>query len=416
MTLRIATQWLLFIGVLPMMILINAFNTTTLRAQEGPSIRIPTGQTLEVATDRISQHAEHSWILTKDRKFQSAQRNKFFQNRFAETGTYSLDVSIHNTETGENTYRSFSIIVTEPLPASLPDDAGSTEGTTRKAVLTSEPSAVDGVVYLPPSGGMLTLDASGSSGRISTYSFDLDTSSDTNGDGDSQNDKDNEGMLSEKIGSALYLFVVPSNQPRSIRLTVSDLNDETISNTQINISFSDNPHAGSASSQLISQDPNSPIVYRIDGMAIQADVELDPSIVTGKSLLLEWNFGDRSKSLLNTPTHTYNFPGSYTLSLIARDITTGEIAYEGSTGIQILPSQNPTSSVSSSQQTIESSSSSTGEGSSGSIGSIVTVVMIIIFLLLLAGGLYGILTWIKKRTTYSIQKTLEDELTPYLDF
>jgi PKD repeat protein len=145
----------------------------------------------------------------------------------------------------------------------------------------------------------------------------------------------------------------------------------------------------------------------VNGMDMRAEAIFDPSLVAGKSLLLEWDFGDRSKSLLSTPIHRYNIPGTYILSLTARNITTGEIVYEGKTNVQILPSVNQSStSSSSSSETLQSSASSDGTSNS-SIGSIVTVVVIILALLMIAGGLYAVLTWIKKRTTYSIQKTLE---------
>jgi PKD repeat protein len=378
-------------------------------AQATEIIRIPAGETLEIATDSVSPAAQFSWILTKDRRFQTAQRTRFFQTRIAEPGTYSLDVSIQDTKTGENAYRAFTIVVTEPTQADLPPEIQEPNQQTRSAILSAEPPLIQGVSYLPPSGGMLKLDASKSTGVIGSYSLDLDTAVDTSGDGNPANDKDNEGTLSEKTGSPVYLFALPAPHARIIRLSVSDISDPQTATSDISVGFSaEVPAIQSSQSSGVPQiqNPNSPIIMKPDGMTVSFEASVTEA--QGKQVLTEWDFGDRSRSLLEKPSHTYAFPGTYTVSLTVRDITTAAVLYSGTTSVNILPVQ--TSSSSSSEASVASSSSSSSAGSStgnGSAGAIVKVGMIVLFLLLLAGGLYALLFWLKRRTTLSIQKTLE---------
>ncbi len=372
-------------------------------AAEANTIRVQAGETLEIGTDTASPQSEFSWILTKDRKFQSAQRTRFFQTRLAEPGTYVLDVSVQDPITNENGYRAFTIVVTEPQ-GNLPTPRGN-KTNPLLAVLQTNSVRIDNTTYVAPEGGILTIDSSGSDGNISSYQIDLDTSVDSNGDGNPENDIDNIGTLSEKFGSPLYVYMLPKNTQRKVRLTVKDLATIEPKTAELNVLFAPAPLVSSSS--VASSNQNSPVRIERIGFTVHVSANAQNMGVQEKDLLYEWDFGDKSKSLLNAPSHTYSAPGQYVLSLRVLNISNAEVLYQGSDTVFIdaLP-------IASSVSSQESSSSSqepigTTKDSSVSLKGILQVSFIIILLLGFAIGLYVLFTWIKRKTATGLQKTLE---------
>ncbi|MFA5800048.1 MAG: PKD domain-containing protein, partial [Candidatus Peribacteraceae bacterium] len=350
---------------------------------------------------------DFSWILTKDRKFQSAQRTRFFQTRFTQVGNYVLDVSVQNPGGGQNDYRAFTITVTEPLSVMpLPPPAPPQEGAPLAAIFMTNPAPAEGKVYLPPEGGILKIDPSASQGGVTSHELDLDNNVDADGDGNPTNDVDNVNTSSEKSGTPLFFFLIPNGTERKITLTVRDAGKGQSNTASIDVVFGPAPNIPQA------QNPNSPILMKQDGLTVSFSA-LSPATQSGGAQLLnEWNFGDRTRSLLTAPMHTYAAPGVYTVSLTVRDILTGQIIYAGTEVVEVAVA---TISSAQSQQAVQSSATpassaaSTG-GGGGSLtlsGSIVKVGVIVFILLAIAIGLYALFTWIKRKTTGSLEKTFE---------
>ncbi len=374
-------------------------------AEEQNTIQLHVGETMEIATDATSSDAQHSWILTKERKFLSGQRTRFFQTRLTEPGTYTLDVSVQNPKSGENALRTFTLIVSDAGTPPLPEQTDLTVLPLRAAV-TTEPASMNGIVYLPPAGGVVKIDGTKSEGKIDAYAIDLDTTMDSDNDGNPGNDRDNEGTLSMKTGSAIYFFGMPKPTPRAIRVTVSDLSGAGPSSLDIPLSFSSTPTIPSSPTPPI-QNVNGPIVIDQKDLTVSVSVKTDDPALQGKQLLYEWDFGDKNRSLLNTPSHSYAAAGTYVVTLMIRDIATAEILQSISATVQVSEPVAPVSSASSVASSESSSAGSGGSASSFSVWSVAKVLFIILLLLALAVGLYAVLTWIKKRTTNSIQQTLE---------
>lgn len=381
-----------------------AFGLRGSNAADSNSIRIEAGETLEIGTDTASPKSQFSWILTKDRKFQSAQRTRFFQTRLAEPGTYVLDVSVQDPITSENGYRAFTIVVTEPT-GTLPIPTGD-KTKPLAAIIKTDPAIVNDAAYVPPEGGMLKIDTSGSDGNISTYHIDLDTSVDSDTDGDPTNDIDNIDTLSEKSGGSLYVFMLPAAAERRVKLTVKDINSVEPKTSELPIRFGIAPIPSSETSS-ISQNPNSPVLMQREGAVVRFSAKLDESITAGRELLYEWDFGDRAKSLLYAPTHTYISPGTYNVALTIRDISNAEMLYEGVDSVLIDTAPIQSSSSSTASESSSSSGSTGGGESSVSLKGVLQVSFIILLLLGFAVGLYVLFTWIKRKTATGLQKTLE---------
>ncbi len=376
-------------------------------AAETNTIRVEAGETLEIGTETLSAQSEFSWILTKDRKFQSAQRNRFFQTRLAEPGTYVLDVSVQDPITSQNGYRAFTLVVIEPTGTAPLVSGDKTKPLS--AVLRTDAPTLNGIAYVSPEGGMIKIDPSGSDGAISSYHIDLDTSVDTDGDGNPANDIDNLATLSEKSGTPLYVFMLPKASERRVKLTTTDLGAVEPKTVELPILFAPSPLG--TSSAPANADPNSPILFEREGATVRYSANVNSAQSAGTELLYEWDFGDKSKSLLYAPVHSYAVAGTYTVSLVVRNISTAAVVYQGTQtvtidGLPVTQSSSSTGTVSSTSSSVSSSAASDG-GSSVSFKGIFTVSMIILFLLALAVGLYVLFTWIKRKTSTSLQKTLE---------
>lgn len=386
--------------------LLTALVVTGTHAQNEGSltatIQMQAGQMLEIGTDTIAMQPEFSWILTKDHVFQSAQRSRFFQTRPAQTGTYALDVSIQNAAGAQNEYKAFSIVVTEP---SLPEEKTPGSGNTLKAVLKTVPASVTGIIYVPPSGGIVTIDGSTSVGNINAYSLDIDSLVDTDRDGNPTNDRDNQDTYSEQSGSPLIVYMTPKTGNRLITLSVRSAATGQIDRATLEVRFSEPPTIQSSQQTT---DPSSPIVIEGSDNNARFSATLPDSQTAGKELLYEWDFGDHSRSLLTSPSHTYNTSGTFSVSLTVRDITNGQIVFQGTSSVQITAKP----------ATAQSSSAQSGAGSTGVvtattsttswIGSLFKVGLIITLLLGLAVGMYMLFTWIKRKTAGHLSTTLEN--------
>jgi len=151
---------------------------------------------------------------------------------------------------------------------------------------------------------------------------------------------------------------------------------------------------------------NSNITIEKNDRTIRFSVGDNGFLFAGRQLLYEWDFGDKNRSLLDSPTHSYNSAGTYTISLAIRDISTGEVLQNFSQTIQVT--SDITSSSTSSISSVSSSSDVTENGTSSfSLWGILKVIFIIICLLTLALSLYTVIVWLKRKSTQSIQQTLE---------
>ena len=75
------------------------------------------------------------------------------------------------------------------------------------------------------------------------------------------------------------------------------------------------------------------ILVEKQGLTVSLSARIDTLLREGKQLLLEWDFGDGTQSLLDSPTHTYLAAGTYAIRLSVRNILTGEPMTTASTTV-----------------------------------------------------------------------------------
>ncbi|MEQ1849030.1 MAG: PKD domain-containing protein [Candidatus Peribacteraceae bacterium] len=385
------------IGVVFVLGLLPGLMSAQTNASVPDAIRLSQGEVFEITVDSPSPSSEFNWILTKDRAFQSAARTRFFQARLTEPGTYVLDVSIQDSVTNQQHYRAFTIIVAETA-AVLPQARNADSPPQARLELQNPQGTSSG---LPEQGGLLKIDPSASTGRIDRFSLDLDTTLDSNGDGNPTNDDDTVGTSFEKIGSPIFVAMLP-RPGRSVSLTVTNTRGDQPYTLALPVLYG--VTVTPSTSGTVQQ--AGPISVKNDKGQLTFSVTLDQAQSEGRQLLYEWDFGDRVKSLLTSPTHEYRSAGTYAVSVRIRDIRTGEELFQSSQSVVVETSSTTGGTTSSSASSDDIVTTPTSGGSSSIFG-IIKVLLIIFVLLALAIGLYALLQWIKSKTTTGIQKTLE---------
>ncbi len=366
-----------------------------------PSLSVRTGQVIELTVDTSILQPEFSWILTKDRTFVNAQRNRYFQSRQIEPGTYLLDVNIQDPARTRTEYHTFQITVTD-VPDILPLE--SSTGAQLQAKLVTLPEERSGYVHLPPDGGFVTFDARQSKGPVAQYNVDLDNTVDADGDGKFDNDADNAGTYSQQSGWPLIVFIRPVSTPRTITLHVKDAAG-TSANQQVSIAFD------GTSVSLSQPERSGSFTIERRGLTTGFLSDIPLPLLQSRQLLFEWDFGDGTKSLLDAPTHTYSQSGDYTVSLVVRDLVSSQIIFSDTTTVHVsapIVEIPISSSASSAPQTSAASSATTQKPFSfPSIGNYVKVGLIVFFIVIIGLVLFAILSWIKKMTAGRLQQTLE---------
>ncbi len=378
----------------------------------GPqTIQLEAGEVLEMTVDTQMQSPDFSWILTRDRTFINAQRSKFFQTRQTTPGNYVLDVNIQDVAENQTDYQVINLAM---IPAGAAQSSRrNAEGETR-AVLTAQPSNGRDTIVLPADGGIVKLDMSQSTGPIGLFALDLDSTKDSNGDGNPENDRDNQLTINEKEGTPLHILMLPGSSPsRRVILTVTSPDNAKTSTVGMGIDFSGQVPASSAPGSA--QPESGVITAERSGLAVTFAARIDKQLLETKQLLFEWDFGDNAKSLLDRPTHTYAQGGDYAVNLNVRDIANGSIVLTASQTLQLIAEVVPSSSAPSSAASSQASSSApaTPGSSAGSFGAIVKVLLIVVMLIVLAVAAFFALKWLKNKTGGKLQaalNTIEDNL------
>ncbi len=389
-------------------------------------IRLTVGDSVNIGVVSSTPEADWSWILTKDHTFVSAQRTRFFETRFAQTGTYALDVSIVDQVQSVSQYYAFTIEVTEDSTRSS-DRTMPVQSGALRVVAQTEPIANQGTVVLPANGGFVKIDASSSEGSIQRYAMDLDSLQDSSANGNPVDDDDITSTITAKTGGPLFLYFGPASPKRSVGIAVfNNQNQSAAASFSVMTSAASTTHVPNAMS------------VSIQGSTVFFSPNLDPAVLQGKEVLYSWDFGDRTRSLLERPSHVYGSTNSYPVTLTVQDIRTGEVLVAATETVTIVPapitsdpittnasaSSVPSQTSSSSSQpgtgtidqiTNPSSQDSSSTGSEGSsavlsylpAGIALTFGFILFVLLALLVLFFLLWRWVRNRATSKLRETLE---------
>lgn len=290
-------------------------------AEESVSLRV--GDIFEILADPGSDGATFSWILTQDRAFIEASREKRFRYRFIQDKTYTLrgEVLVGNIRT----QRTFIIHVIPqdgtPLQPAIPGGTG--------AMLVGMIPHPDpnGRIVLQPEQQLLQL--SPVQTNITPLALDLDSSRDTDGDGNPTNDVDDTDTYFHAYARTLWVWI--AHPFMQTELTITGIPAEGSPLVQrISVLTVD-----TAKGQGVFTSPVRILAEQIDLQTFVFQPELVPPQTDTAPLIYEWEFGDGHRSIDTTVTHTYAGSGPFTVQLRVRDLQTGTTVGEAQQSITI---------------------------------------------------------------------------------
>ena len=263
------------------------------------------------------KNPKYAWILTQDRTFLQAERAAIFRTRLIQPGNYLLLAEITGGDDPVTLRRTFHITVlprsgedaSEPAPVvigsgmTLVTFTPRTQPSGKRAVLPHEQR----VLKLTPN----DLDHK-------PLSLDLDTTTDTNGDGVPNNDVDNENTFFQTDASPLYLWFASPLTSRKISITtVSETGDAIVQALEV-LSYD------VAKGQGLTISPATIVVAPQGSNTFEFSVLFDDTVPAATPLLYRWDFGDSTESLVSRPTHTFTNAGTYNVQLTLRNLLTGD--------------------------------------------------------------------------------------------
>ena len=103
----------------------RASNAQEFAVQNEQLLTMEAGTVFEILAVPDEADAQVSWVLTEERQFVEAGRDRIFRTRFAKTGNYILDAGVYSPTQKTGIRKTLRITVTTPTP--LPTGTGALE-------------------------------------------------------------------------------------------------------------------------------------------------------------------------------------------------------------------------------------------------------------------------------------------------
>ncbi len=290
-------------------------------------ITLRTGDTLEIAAETGVKDASYSWIMTQERTFIDAKREKFFRYRFVNDNVYTLRAEAILPGTGERLQRTFVITVVPPDASQ--QTALVAAGTGASLASTLPLPDANGRVVLKPGSSLVELIPI--SADPSPLALDFDASFDSDGDGNPGNDVDNvnEDNGFHSFGKPLWIWY--GRPVEHVDVTVTAVPAGQSPQVQRISVFSED----AAREQGVLTSPVTIAAQPLGGGSYSFSVTFATPSASENPLLYEWNFGDGNLSLETDPVHKYAASGPFNVTLSVRDLQTGNSI--GSTNTSVSP-------------------------------------------------------------------------------
>jgi hypothetical protein len=290
---------------------VNVTNIPAPASEERVTLRV--GDVFEIVADAGIDGVATSWILTQERTFIEAGRERLFRYRFVQDKEYTLRGEVTLPGTGERRQRTF-IIDVRPV-ADIPTMPVYPAGTGASLAGTVPAPDANGRVIFTPEQQLLQL--APISADLSPLALDLDASRDADGDGNPGNDVDNTDTYFHSFGRSLWIwFAHPITQTDLVITAIPGDGSPLVQRISV-LSEETAGEQGVLTSQV------SIDVETIDDATYGFTPVLGRDVRPEAPLLFEWEFGDGERSLENTPTHSYAAGGTYDVKVQVRDLGTG---------------------------------------------------------------------------------------------
>ena len=366
-----------------------------LSSAQRETLNVSIGSIFEIQA-AIENTATANWVLTENGKFIEASREHVFRTRFSREGTYVLSVEV---DTHGNTIER---IFTLEVRARRPEDAMIADGS--KGIVTFDPVLTNNQIDISTTKQVVTITPVRADVKV--LAIDLDTSVDSNDDGNTENDEDTKNTLFRSEGNPLRIWFV-NGQSKNIRfgalLEDSKTTFQSISVGSINSPQPPSQIPNSVQEPTTTLDANTDfkiLVLKSDNGEVQ--YALRRPVDETEPILLLWDFGDGTQSMLDRPIHSYPKSGRYDVTVEMRNLRTGTVigTIQDSLMVNRLKDETPTDNPD------EPTDQPSNKGGSSLLGLVFKLIFSLIGFALLGALIMFVVGKLKKKN-FSLEKTME---------
>ena len=358
-------------------------------------IELSVGDILEILPAHNIINASYSWILTQDRTFIQAGRAPEFRARLIQPGTYTLIADITSPDSVQRIHKTFTITMRQ---RTKPAGTGTAAQTASGNTLVHTIPSLDRNKHLVLQDGHALVRLDPLSTDIQPLALDLDTTRDSDGNGNPGDDVDDRDTFFQTYASPLTIWFTEPVTERTMTVTAAGVSGGAVVQqiTILGEQF--------AKEQGLLVNPVQITIEETGGRNYTFNAIFQNTVPTSTPFLFHWNFGDGTESLLQNPAHTYAANGSYTVSLQVRDLLNGKEAGNESKTVTVQSDEVTSSPSQASSSSITSvPTSSTGH----SLKSI--LILIGVFLLFLVIGSVGVTLFFRLRKGKSLDEPIVEQ-------
>ncbi len=345
------------------------------------SMTLTVGDILEILPLHTVKDAKYAWILTQDRSFIEAQRTSVYRTRLTQPGNYTLFAEISGAEASSTIRRTF--LLTVSAKETMPDGANPipVSGGSGETLVTTDPKAGPEARIIVPQGHetltLIPLDAD-----RKPLALDLDTQTDSNGDGTANNDVDDANTYFQTNAIPLTLWFASPLVSFNMAVTAVGTDGNAVVQTFSVFSY----EAAKSAGVMIS--PASIVIDQKSDSVFEFSVDFKDTVPGSTPLLYHWEFGDGEESLVAKPVHTYHGSGTYAVQLSIQNLLSGKEVAHYETQIQVTVGAGDGSDSSAPSSSPAVTPVETGSG--GGIG-IWTIILLLLVLIVSIGAGIGIM-------------------------
>ncbi|MBT4119857.1 MAG: hypothetical protein HOJ16_03110 [Candidatus Peribacter sp.] len=365
-----------------------------LTAATQEALSIPIGTIFEIQA-AVPQDATTSWVLSEKNNLIESSRDAVFRTRFSREGNYVLVAEVNSN--GKKTERTFFVEVRQRKveDRAVPGSAGD--------IVIIDPPEFRGAI--PLSLGRQVISITPIREDVQVLAFDFDIDFDSNNDGNLQNDEDTRNTLFRSEGNPLHVWFVDGSE-RSIRLGAL-FADNTTNFTTYTVGKRSGEPVQEVRDTVENSNINKGDMKIMVTKSDNGEVHFSLQLPAGEEvpLLMHWNFGDGSTSLLDNPIHDFADSGQYKVQVEVRDLKTGRVieTVEDTISVNRLRDENPDNKD---PEPTPDKKKPKKEGGSSVLGLIIKLILSLVGSAIV-GALIFFLVGKAKKKGFSLEKTME---------
>ncbi len=283
------------------------------------TLSLPIGTIFEIVAVHDLRSPVINWSLTRGQTFLQASRERIFRVRFIEPGTYTLTGEVRESDGSKRSRLLLTIQIAEGVPPLTAQGTGS-------GIVALTMPASDAFGRVPLGTGQQFLRIFPSPSVKEDIVVDLHADVDEDKDGNARNDQAAPGtFFSTTRSTPLTLWFTT---PVTNRTLTFSLRGKVDTEEELFLLSPDEARKDDALRERERQRQEDArtriIVSQFGSGAVKFSLNVESEDYASAPLLVHWNFGDGSQSLLDAPIHRFPRNGTFAIVATVRNLRTGE--------------------------------------------------------------------------------------------